>query len=200
MRTEYFYCRMIFVNNIALFNITFLRGGLYMKKLKLSVLLVVVAVAIAAVGSAALSSVSFDRSVKAGKILVDTDDNVAIQITNISKYQGLVKADSKGKVSININEAINSNSNTNSGFNTDAIFTIGSTSSGVIKIKNNSDAPVSVSIINESGNNNAIALTPVNNGNNTINVGGSSDFYFTINTTGLEPSKTLNGVLHVEAK
>ncbi|EGD48806.1 hypothetical protein Cpap_3230 [Ruminiclostridium papyrosolvens DSM 2782] len=171
-----------------------------MKKLKLSVLLVVVAVAIAAVGSAALSSVSFDRSVKAGKILVDTDDNVAIQITNISKYQGLVKADSKGKVSININEAINSNSNTNSGFNTDAIFTIGSTSSGVIKIKNNSDAPVSVSIINESGNNNAIALTPVNNGNNTINVGGSGDFYFTINTTGLEPSKTLNGVLHVEAK
>lgn len=200
MRTEYYYCRMIFVNNIALFNITFLRGGLYMKKLKLSVLLVVVAVAIAAVGSAALSSVSFDRSVKAGKILVDTDDNVAIQITNISKYQGLVKADSKGKVSININEAINSNSNTNSGFNTDAIFTIGSTSSGVIKIKNNSDAPVSVSIINESGNNNAIALTPVNNGNNTINVGGSGDFYFTINTTGLEPSKTLNGVLHVEAK
>lgn len=171
-----------------------------MKKLKLSVLLVVVAVAIAAVGSAALSSVSFDRSVKAGKVLVDTDDNVAIQITNISKYPGLVKADSKGKVSININEAINSNSNTNSGFNTDAIFTIGSTSSGVIKIKNNSDAPVSVSIINESGNNNAITLTPVNNGNNTINVGGSGDFYFTINTTGLEPSKALNGVLHVEAK
>ncbi len=171
-----------------------------MKKLKLSVLLVVVAVAIAAVGSAALSSVSFDRSLKAGKVLVDTDDNVAIQITNISKYPGLVKADSKGKVSININEAINSNSNTNSGFNTDAIFTIGSTSSGVIKIKNNSDAPVSVSIINESGNNNAITLTPVNNGNNTINVGGSSDFYFTINTTGLEPSKALNGVLHVEAK
>ncbi|MFT4146151.1 MAG: hypothetical protein QM644_17000 [Mobilitalea sp.] len=169
-----------------------------MKKFKLAALLIVAALIVAAVGSAALSAVSFDRTVKAGKILVDTDANVAIQITNTSKYPGLVKTDANGKVSLNLNEAINSNAN--SGFNTDAIFTIGSSSSGVFKIKNNSDVPVSVSMTNETGNNNAITLAPANNTNATIGVGGSSDFYFTINTNGQEALKSLNAVLRVEAK
>ena len=169
-----------------------------MKKFKLGALFIIAALIIAAVGSAALSAVSFDRTVKAGKILVDTDENVAIQVTNTSKYPGLVKADANGKVSLNLNEAINSNSN--SGFNTDALFTIGSATSGVFRIKNNSDMPVTVSMTNDSGNNNAITLTPANNSNATIGIGGSSDFYFTINTNGQEATKSLNAVLRVEAK
>jgi hypothetical protein len=169
-----------------------------MKQFKLGILLIIAALAIAAVGSAALSAVSFDRSVNTGKILVDTDENVAIQISNISKYPGLVKTDSKGKVTLNLNEAINSNGN--SGFNTDALFTIGSSTNGVFRIKNNSDTQITVSMTSETGNNNAITLTPAKHSNTTIGVGGSSEFYFTINTNNQEAMKSLNAVLHVEAK
>ena len=108
-----------------------------MNKLKFGVLFLLVALSIAAVGSAALSNVTFNRSVNAGQIMVDTDQNVAVQITNISKYSNLVKTDANGKVKFDLNEAINNN--TSNGFNTDALFSIGSTSNGAIKIKNNSD-------------------------------------------------------------
>lgn len=168
-----------------------------MKHFKLSALLIIAAMGIAAVGSAALTNVSFDRNVSAGKILVDTDENVAVQFSNTSKYSGLVKTDANGKVTLNLNEAISNN--VNSGFNTDAVFTIGTSGNGVIKIKNNSDIPVTVSMANAS-NNNAISMSPVNNSSSTIGVGASGDFYFTIDTTGQDSMKSLNAVLHVEAK
>ena len=76
-----------------------------MKKLKLGLLLLVIALGVVAVGSAALSSVSLDRSVSAGQVLVDTDPNVAVQITNISGYPGLVKTEADGQVSLHLNEA-----------------------------------------------------------------------------------------------
>jgi hypothetical protein len=165
------------------------------KKLKLSALFIVAALSIAAVGSAALTSLSFDRSVSAGQILVDTDPNVAIQVSNISNYTGLVKTDTDGKVSFDLNEAINNNRN--SGFNTDAVFSIGTAATGAIKIKNNSDIPIAVSMTND---NNAISLIPANNSNATIGVGTSGDYFFTINTNGQDAMKTLNAVIHVEGK
>lgn len=168
-----------------------------MKKFKLGVLFVIAALSIAAVGSAALSSVSFDRSVSAGKVLVDTDQNVAIQITGNSNYTGLVKSDADGKVYLNLNEAINNN--TSGGFNTDAIFTIGTQSNGAIKIKNNSDLPVNVSMTNDPGNN-AITLSPVNGTGSTIGAGATGDYYFTINTNGQDALKTLSAVLHVQGQ
>lgn len=168
-----------------------------MKRLKLGVLFLAAALSIAAVGSAALSSVSFDRNVSAGQILVDTDQNVAIQITNSSKYSGLVKTEADGKVSLNLNEAINNS--TNSGFNTDALFSIGSAANGVIKIKNNSDIPVSVSMTNATGNN-AISLSPTSSSSSTIGVGASGDYYFTIDTNGQDALKTLNAVLRVQGQ
>lgn len=166
-----------------------------MKRFKLSALFITAALSIAAVGSAAISTVNFDRNA-AGKILVDTDDNVAIQIMNISNYRGLVKTSDNGKASINLNEAINNSES--SGFNTDAIFTVGTPTSGVIKIKNNSDIPVSVTMNNE--NNNGITLTPTNSSNATIGVGSASDFYFTINTNGKKAAETLNATVHIEGK
>ncbi len=168
-----------------------------MKRLKIGVLFLAAVLSIAAVGSAALSSVSFDRNVSAGQILVDTDQNVAIQITNTSKYTGLVKTESDGKVSLNLNEAINNS--TNSGFNTDALFSIGSAANGVIKIKNNSDMPVSVSMTNATGNN-ALSLSPTSSSSSTIGIGASGDYYFTIDTNGQDALKTLNAVLRVQGQ
>jgi hypothetical protein len=164
-----------------------------MIKLKLSVLLVASALSIVAIGSAALTNISFDRNIS-GQVLVDTDENVAIQISNTSKYVGLVKEDSNGKVELNLNEAINNN--VSSGFNTDATFAIGSSSEGVIKIKNNSDIPVTISL----QDNDAIALLPTSKSSSVIGSGQAGDFYFTINTSGQKNLKELNAILHVEGK
>ncbi len=169
-----------------------------MNKLKFGVLFLLVALSIAAVGSAALSNVTFNRSVNAGQIMVDTDQNVAVQITNISKYSNLVKTDANGKVKFDLNEAINNN--TSNGFNTDALFSIGSTSNGAIKIKNNSDMPITVTMNNDANSGNSMSLVPINNGSNTIGVGASTDFYFSINTNGQAANKTLSAVLRVEGK
>lgn len=175
------------------------KGEFNLKRLKLSAVLIVAALSIAAVGSAALSSVTFNRNVSAGQILVDTDENVAIQITNAStKYPGLVKTGADGKITINLNEAINNN--VNSGFNTDALFSIGTPANGVIKIKNNSDIPVTVSMTNDAGNINAISLIPANNSSNIISAGSAADFYFTINTSNQAAAKPLNAVLYIEGK
>jgi hypothetical protein len=171
-----------------------------MKKFKFSFLLIIAALAIAAVGSAALSSISFGRSVT-GQVFVDTDENVAIQISNISNYVGLVKTDTDGKVSFNLNAAVGNRAN--GGYNTDANFSIGTASSGVIKIKNNSDIPVTVtmnSTSNNTSNNSAISLVPTSGSSATIGVGSSSNYYFTINTNGQDALKELNAVVHIEGK
>lgn len=165
-----------------------------MKKLHLSVLLIIVGLGIAAVGSAALSAISFDRSVSAGKVLVDTDENVAIQITNISSYTELVKTEANREVSLNLNAALGSNPN--GGFNTDALFSIGTATNGVIKIRNNSDIPVTATLINSADG--AIMMSPVNGSSNSIDAGKAVDFYFTVNTTGKKAADLLNATLHIE--
>ena len=169
-----------------------------MNKIKFGILFLLVAASIAAVGSAALSNVTLNRSVSAGQIMVDTDQNVAVQITNISKYTNLVKTDADGKVKFDLNEAINNNKS--NGFNTDAIFSLGNTSSGVIKIKNNSDVPIGVTMVNDASSGNSMTLIATNNAGNTIGIGSSADFYFTINTSGQAANKTLNAVLRIEGK
>lgn len=166
-----------------------------MKKFKLSFVLMIMAISIAAFGSAALSSISFDRSITAGKVLVDTDPNVAVQITNNSTYTNLVTTGTDGKIALNLNEAINNS--TSSGFNTDATYSIGTSTSGVIKVKNNSDISVTVSLINDAANAGALALLPANSASATIAAGATRDFYFTLDTNGQDAVKTLNATLRV---
>lgn len=169
-----------------------------MKKFKLSALLIIVGLGVAAVGSAALSSISFDRKVSAGQVLVDTDANVAVQITNISNYPGLVKTGTDGKVSFDLNEGINNS--LSSGFNTDALYSIGTAASGVVKIKNNSDIPVSVTLANDATNTGAITLVPVTGSSATIGVGSASSFYFTLDTNGQDAIKNLGATLSVKGQ
>lgn len=166
-----------------------------MKRFKFGFILIIASISIIAVGSAALSSILLERSVSAGQILVDTDQNAAVQIANISNYNGLVKTEANGEVSLNLNEAIGNNGG--SGFNTDAVFTIGSPENGVIRIKNNSDIPVTVSLINNESRN-SITLNPAGISGNTIGVGQYGDFYFTIDTNGRNANDMLNAVLRIE--
>jgi len=165
-----------------------------MKKLQIAALVLLAGLSIAAVGTAALSSLSMDRNISGGKVLVDTDENVAVQITNISDYDGLVKTDANGKVSFYLDEAISGDSGT--GFNTDALYNIGSKQDGVIKIRNNSDVPVTVSMNSSDGN--SISLLPVEGSGSRIDVGTAASYYFVVNTQGQKAGSTLNAVLHIE--
>lgn len=164
-----------------------------MKKLQFSFLLIIAGLIVAAVGSAALSAISLDRNISAGRVLVDTDENVAIQITNISTYTDLVKTETNGEVSLNLNAALG---NSNNGFNTEALFSIGTADNGVIRIRNNSDIPVTATLTDSSSG--AITMIPVSGSGYTIEVGRATDFYFTVNTAGKRASELLNATLHIE--
>lgn len=167
-----------------------------MRKLRISIVMIIMALSIAAIGSAAISSLTFERSVAAGQILLDTDPNVAVQITNNSSYPNLVVTNPDGKISLNLNEAINNSSS--GGFNTDATYSIGTFASGVVKIKNNSDVDIIVTLTNDVGNLGALTLLPSNNASPTIAVGTSRDFYFVLDTTNQDAVKAINAVLKVE--
>lgn len=169
-----------------------------MRNLKVSILLIGVALSVAAVGSAALSSIAFDRSLSAGQVLADTDPNVAVQITNISPYSALMKTGTDGQVSFDLNAAVNNN--LANGFNTDATYSIGTASSGVIKIKNNSDLPVTVTLANDAGNVNAVTLHATSATSPTIGSGASSDFYFTLDTNNQDAVKNLKAVLSIKGE
>lgn len=146
-----------------------------MKKFKLSIFFVLAALCIAAVGSASLSSLSFNRKT-IGRVQIDTADDVAIQITaKDSNYKDIITTDEFGEISIDLSKAIDKNANR--GFNTDATFGIGSLQNGIIMVKNNSD--VSVIVSNEGGSVNVLAA---NNTSNIISPGCASEFFFTVNT------------------
>lgn len=167
-----------------------------MRKIRISIAMIIMAISITAMGSAAISTLTFERSVAAGQILLDTDPNVAVQITNNSTYPNLVVTNPDGKISLNLNEAVNNASS--SGFNTDATYSIGTFESGVVKIKNNSDIPVTVTLTNDANNLGALTLLPSNNASPTIEVGTSRNFYFVLNTTNQDAVKAINAVLKVE--
>jgi hypothetical protein len=163
-----------------------------MQKFKLSALFILAALSIAAVGSASLSSVFFARSV-IGKVLIDTADDVAIQI--IAKDQGykeLIKTDEYGEISIDLSKAIDKNASR--GFNTDAVFGIGSLQSGVIIIKNNSDVAVKV----DSCENNMVSLLAANNTTDIIKPGEASEFSFIVNTKDVKDGQVINSTIQIK--
>jgi hypothetical protein len=163
-----------------------------MKRFQLSFLFVLAALGIAAVGSASLSALSFSRRVD-GQVAIDTADDVAIQITaKDSAYKELIRTDENGKVSIDLNKAIDKNFSR--GFNTDAVFGIGSLQSGVILIKNNSDTAVVV----ESGKDSMVEILAANNTTEVIKPGEASEFSFLLNTKDLTQGKGINSTIQIK--
>ncbi len=161
-----------------------------MKNVKLSLVLIVVALMVAAVGSAALASISLDRTVEAGQVLTDIDPNAAIVFTADAAYSTVIDSATKanGEVILDLNGAI---SNTlTEGYNTEATFAIGTSAAPVFYITNNSDAPVAVNL---SGANGGLSL--VNPG--TVPAGGKVGFYFAIDTHGVAAGSSIGGTLTV---
>lgn len=140
-----------------------------MRRMKLSALFLVVALGVAAVGSAALTTINLDRNMTVD-VVSDTDVNAAVQFSEFTKYPGLL-VETGGVVSLDLNQAINDNAT--AGFNPNAVFTI----DDAFTITNNSDIAVVVS------SDNVVTLAG-SSGSLTIPVGGSSTFDVTINTAG----------------
>jgi hypothetical protein len=157
-----------------------------------------IALVVASVSSAALSSLSMDRAMT-GTVLADSNSNVAVQITDLTGNPSFLDINSKGKYSFDLNDAINKNgalntTNTTNGFNPDALFFVGNATTGAFKIQNNSDIPVTVSLSNTPD---AVTLHP-QSGTATVAAGASKEFYFIIDTTTYAAGDSLNGTLKLE--
>jgi len=169
--------------------------------MKLSVVLIVVALLTASYGAAALTSISIDRTVAAGTVLADTDSNVAVKFEAIGTYAtvggganpGVLVQDGNGKVSIDLSKILT----TATGFNTEAQFQIGSTSAYVFKITNNSDIAVKVTLTGVTGGLELYDTTGKVTTGTTIGTGSNASFYFKINSAGVAKTTNISGTLHV---
>ncbi len=166
-----------------------------MKRMKMSALVLTLVLLVTATGAAALSSISFDRDVDAGLVLADTDENVAVQFTDLIEYDDFMVTAASGEVAFNLNAAINAAGGTERGFNPDALFTIGDVDTGAFTITNNSDIPVVVSFSDDDSENTPLSLEAVEA--YEIPVGETYGFYFDLETTELSDQDALGGTLSV---
>ncbi len=163
-----------------------------MKRFKLSALVITVALLVAVVGSAALSQITFDRSLS-GSVYADMDPNAAIVFAANNGYSSVV-TQQDGIVSINLAQAINND--TALGFNTQALFNIGTAAAPVFNVTNNSDVEITLNLNTTTA---GLSMSPAA-GDYTIAAGTSKDFYFTFDTTGIvpgSPEATITGKIEV---
>ncbi len=163
-----------------------------MKSLKLSIALMITALMIAGAATAALSTLSLDRSVSAGTVLVDTDSGAAVSFTALGSYgtSGVMVTDgTTGEVSFNMVKALGA---AGTGFNTSGTYTIGSASAGVFSITNNSDIAITVALASATGGLTLNAVTSA-----TVAAGATGTFYFSINTAAQNETTTIGGTIQV---
>ncbi len=166
------------------------------KRLKLTLLILGLIAVITATGAAALSSLSFDRTVTGGLVVSDFDPDVALRFVPVAGYEAVMTLDSRGEVSLNL-DAYREAEEGSTGFNTNALHTIGDQSLGVFELVNNSDLPVRVAF--EDNGYQTLTLSPVTGGDEILYPGESGGFYFILDTTGIDQGTDVTGVLTVES-
>lgn len=162
-----------------------------MLKLRLSVLFFAAALLVTAVGSAALSDIRIDRTVNAGTVLSDTNSNVAVKFEDTSNKPGFMVTSATGMVSFNLNAFVSSGLG---GFNANTTYTLGAATDGVFKVTNNTDRSIHVSLVDAS---NGLVMLPVTGGSILLTSGASSEYYFTLDTTGYTAETALTGSIHI---
>ncbi len=161
-------------------------------RIKIGALLIAVALLALTYGSAAMTSLTIDRTVTAGTVKTDTDANVVVKFAALGAYTSLMSTDADGVVSFDLGEAL---TNGATGFNADAQFAIGSTTAGVFQITNNSNISITVSL---SGGGTGLVLKDLTGAtSSTITSGSAQSFYFEINTAGMAAGSSLGGTLQI---
>ncbi|NCA80178.1 MAG: hypothetical protein EOM76_08355 [Sphingobacteriia bacterium] len=166
-------------------------------KFKLPILFLVCAILVAGFGAAALSTVSLERNVTAGTVLADTDANVAVKFEAVGTFndRGVLNTDATtGKVAIELGKVLQNAQ----GFNTAAQFTIGSSGNNGVKITNNTDVAVKVSMPATGGLSLYSDNSAVNGDGLEIAAGANKVFYFKLDTTGINKNTAISGTLSVK--
>lgn len=163
---------------------------------KLALALIMFALLTASYGAAALTSISMDRTVAAGTVLADTNTNVTVKFEALGTYAtaGIMTEDANGKVSFDLSKVLTAPA---TGFNTEAAFTIGSTSAYVFKITNNSNIAAKVSLTGATGGLQLWDASGQVTTFTTINAGASASFYYKINSASIAKATAISGTLHV---
>lgn len=162
--------------------------------MKLSALFLVVALSVAAVGSAALTQIDFTRDT-AGTVLSDTASNVAVKFTAVTDYEAAVDEAANGEIAIDLNDAFAAVTNqASNGFNPNAVFTVGD-GTGIYTITNNSDSEIIVTLEQATT---GLTMSPIG-GDNTLLPGDTTAFSFTIDTNGKAKDAPLTGKVTVAA-
>jgi len=161
-------------------------------RLRIGVLLIVIALFALSLGSAAMTSVTLDRKVTAGTVKSDKAPDVVVKFASLGTYGDLMIEDKDGVVSFDLSKALD---NKASGFNPDARFTIGSCVTPVFAITNNSDIAITVTL---SGGGTALILKDTKGAaTTTIASGATASFYFEIDTINMAASTALGGTLQI---
>ncbi|MDD2534073.1 MAG: hypothetical protein PHC86_05185 [Eubacteriales bacterium] len=169
-----------------------------MKNVRLSLALVLIALLVAGIGSAALSVISLDRSVEAGVVRSDVDADVAVQFAALGSYgdNGFVSVDATtGEIAFDLKKAVSNSAN--GGWNTDAHFVVGSAANGVFEVANNSDVAVKVSLTGATGGLTLKDSSGAAAGSSVIEAGSADSFYFDIATAGVNKATAIGGTLAV---
>ena len=160
-------------------------------RIKIGAVIIIIALLAFTLGSAALTTVSIDRTVTAGTVKTDTDANVVVKFAAITPFETLMETDADGVVSFDLSKVLTAPA---SGFNADAQFTIGSTAGGVFSITNNSNISIAISLAGGTG----LVLKDLTGATtSTINSGAAQSFYFEIDTTGMAAGNAIGGTLQI---
>ena len=160
-------------------------------KIKIGVALIVVALLALTLGSAALTTLTIDRTITAGTVKTDTDANVVVKFAALAPYTTLMSTDADGVVSFDLSKVLTAPA---TGFNADAQFTIASASGGVFSITNNSNISITVSLAGGTG----LVLKDLTGATtSTITPGAAQSFYFEIDTTGMANGSAIGGTLQI---
>jgi hypothetical protein len=172
------------------------------RNLKAALLVGGIVLAAGAMGTAAFSTVSFDRNLSVS-LAADDASNAAIKIACAADYQVLdvCSTDTNGKITVNLNRALGGG--TAVGLNRHAAFQIGGIDHEVVAITNSTDSTVTVYFASGEGitlkNESGTALTDVGAVPATgqaIGPGFTKSFFFTV----LTPDSTatsLSGTLKI---
>jgi len=166
-------------------------------RIKVGVIIITVATLALTYGSAALTSVTIDRTITAGTVKSDIDKNVSVKFEALESYESMMRVNKKGVVSFDLSQAMINGAD---GFNPDAQFTIGNAKAGVFQITNNSNISIKVSL--KPGVHCGLVLKD-SNGEKTptiIDSGKAQSFYFEIDSTGSFAGNTINGILLIREK
>ncbi len=163
-----------------------------MKRLSLTILILTLAIITGSLAAAALTNISFDREISAGRVLSDGDSLTAVRFDAMAGYEDFLVYATTGEVSFNLRSALHE-MGSQGGFNGGALFSIGSENHEMFSVTNHSDLPVQLLMIDTTGG------LSLQGSPEVLSPGVTGYYYYTIDTAGIDPETPIGGTLRVSS-